>query len=107
MKCANCDKPALYVYEGPGIRPLPYCPDDLPVFLQGKARSGALKTTEAYEAIRNQALSALSPIRTYAVDPEPEPSKKRRARKKSEEPAVEEPVEEPVDEPAEEPVEGE
>lgn len=111
MKCANCDSPALYVYEGPGIRPAGYCGDDLPRFLHGAARSGNLRTTEDYDALKKSAMSALS-FRTVTVDPETQPTKKKRSRKsapKDPEPVVEAPVEEPqveeapVEEPAQEP----
>jgi hypothetical protein len=80
MKCANCDRSALYVYEGPGIRAIGYCDTDLPRFLQGPAKSGSLRTTSGFEAVQRDALRALSPIQAVAVDtaPAPAPRKKRR-----------------------------
>lgn len=105
MKCANCDSPALYVYEGPGVRPSGYCGNDLPKFLHGAARSGNLRTTEDYDALKKSAMSALS-FRTVAVDPEPQPKKKRSRKTTPKEPVVEtveEAAEEtPVEEPAQE-----
>lgn len=125
MKCANCDRPGLYVYEGPGVRPVAYCAVDLPGFLRASARSGALRTTKAFDQVRQNALASLSPTQVIAVAPAPEPEpepqpKKTRSRKKSApapdpveeaaeeptEPVVEEPVEPPVEEPVEEPTEG-
>lgn len=106
MKCANCERPALFVYEGAGIRPVSYCDAHLPRFLQGAARKGSLRTTEAYAATQRAALSALAPLTAIAVDTAPEPApepapeetaapKKRRRKTKSEQAAVEVPQESP------------
>lgn len=103
MKCANCDRPALYVYEGAGMRPVAYCDSDLPRFLQGQAKKGALKTTDAFAATQRSALSALAPVTAVVVDapapeptPAPSPAPKKRRRKaapKAEAPAAETTVE--------------
>ena len=103
MKCANCDRPALYVYEGSGMRPVSYCDSHLPRFLQGAAKKGALKTTDAYSATQRSALSALAPVTAIAVDtptepapaPAPEAPKKRRRKPKAEQAPVEAPQETP------------
>lgn len=110
MKCANCDRPGLYMYEGPGIRPVAYCVDDLPGFLRASAKSGALKKTDGFSQVRDGVLAAVAPTQVVAVDPEPEAeapkpaqSKKTRSRKKPT-PAIEETTEEaPVEEAPEEP----
>lgn len=104
MKCANCNRPGLYVYEGPGVRPVAYCTDDLPGFLRGAAKSGALRTTEAFDRVRQSALNALSPDQVVTADPEPDPAPEpKKNRRKKAEPAVEEPA--PVEDPAEPAVE--
>ena len=72
MKCANCDNPALYVYDTAGVRPTPYCDVDLPSFLRPAARSGLLTTTDAFEGTRQSAIA------TLALPPEaPAPKRKR------------------------------
>ena len=74
MKCANCDRPALFIYEGSGIRTVGYCNSHLPRFLQGRAKDGSLNTTASYAREVESALSALAPASTYTVDVEPVPA---------------------------------
>ena len=40
IKCANCDKPAVYTNADPGVNPVDYCAICLPVWLRDRATQG-------------------------------------------------------------------
>lgn len=40
IKCDNCYKEAAYTCADPGLSPVNYCLDCLPVWLQGRAEAG-------------------------------------------------------------------
>ena len=48
MKCANCDKNALYMYRMTRNKALYYCGKDLPKFLDERRRAGLLAITEEF-----------------------------------------------------------
>jgi hypothetical protein len=90
MKCVNCDSDALYIYETYSTHPQAYCLKCLPSFLKDSVRKGLLKTTEAFEAAKQQALKSLAPEK-------PAKASKKAAAEASVEVPVEAPaVEEPV-----------
>lgn len=80
MKCANCTKDALYVYQTPSVGPIAYCVDDLPGFLRPQAKAGLLEKAPMhveYVASAIETLSADKPKRAKkavapaTVDDEP------------------------------------
>lgn len=60
-KCANCTSDALYVYEVTDSFNINYCQYHLPVFLHKLQKSGLLKTTDEFEAVKAEALAAVAP----------------------------------------------
>jgi hypothetical protein len=60
-KCANCTSDALYVYEVTSTFNINYCQYHLPVFLHKLQKSGSLKTTDEFEAVKAAALAAVAP----------------------------------------------
>ena len=60
MKCANCDKGALFVYQITAEKEILYCGKHLPGFLDARRRAGNLKTTDEFLAERKGALTALA-----------------------------------------------
>lgn len=61
MKCANCNKSALYVYRMTRTKALYYCGTDLPKFLDERRRAGLLAITEEFTKEKELALEILSP----------------------------------------------
>ena len=59
-KCANCTSDALYVYEVTSTFNINYCQYHLPVFLHKLQKSGSLKTTAEFEAVKAEALAAVA-----------------------------------------------
>lgn len=97
MKCANCDSPALYVYDPKPLRPTAYCAAHLPAFLRQSAKAGTLPVTEAYEQTKREAIAALAPAAPATEAPQeaveaPAPKKRRRTAKKAAPTPVEEPI---------------
>jgi len=64
MKCANCDKDALFEYQITKKTSLYYCGTDLPGFLEERKKAGLLKITLAFTEAKESALSQLSPETT-------------------------------------------
>lgn len=93
VTCANCENDALYVYEVTRDVVVNYCDKDLPGFLKPRRDAGALPTTEAYAKLRDEALTALTPIdfNTQADSEPAKPTPKKAAKKK---PSIEDIVEE-------------
>lgn len=46
IKCDNCDKDAAYTCSDPGVNPVNYCTDCLPVWLQQRAAAGHFPLVE-------------------------------------------------------------
>lgn len=46
-KCDNCAKDATYTCADPGVNPVNYCADCLPVWLQQRASAGHFPLVEA------------------------------------------------------------
>jgi hypothetical protein len=40
LKCNNCDKEAVYTCADPGLSPINYCANCLPVWLHSRAEAG-------------------------------------------------------------------
>ena len=77
MKCANCDKDALFEYRITKNKSIFYCGKDLPGFLDERKRAGLLKITPAFTEAKESALEQLSPETTE----EPKPVKKKTTKK--------------------------
>lgn len=89
MKCANCDRPAIYKYDPRPLTPTYYCDKHLPLFLEPSAKMGLLETTPAFDEVRRSALEKLSPASVPdAVEEEVQPVE---ALVEAEEPPVERP----------------
>lgn len=43
MKCANCDKDAIWIFDDRGAANQFFCDADLPWFLKNRAKTGSLK----------------------------------------------------------------
>lgn len=70
MNCANCDQPALWIYESPASDDLPFCEKHLPGFLRKAARDGVLTTTEAYQQAVTEVAALLSPEEEVVAEAE-------------------------------------
>jgi hypothetical protein len=81
MKCANCDKEAMYEYQIAKNSSIFYCGKDLPKFLDARRRAGLLKITKEYTEAKESALETLA-VTLSELPEEPKPVKK--APKKSE-----------------------
>lgn len=77
MKCANCDKDALFEYQITSKKSIFYCGQDLPGFLEERKKAGLLKITSAFTDAKENALEQLSPETTE----EPKPVKKAAKKK--------------------------
>jgi hypothetical protein len=64
MKCANCDKDALFEYQITKTKSIYYCGKDLPGFLEERKKAGLLKITPAFTEAKESALESLSPENT-------------------------------------------
>jgi len=64
MKCANCDKDALFEYQITKKKSIYYCGKDLPGFLEERKKAGLLKITPAFTEAKENALEQLSPETT-------------------------------------------
>ena len=88
MKCANCDKDALFEYQITQNTSMYYCGNVLPKFLEERKKAGLLKITPAFTEAKESALKQLSP-ETVEATPEEQvleeltPTKKA-AKKKAE-----------------------
>jgi hypothetical protein len=77
MKCANCDKDALFEYRITKNKSVFYCGKDLPKFLEERKKAGLLKITPAFTEAKESALEQLSP----EIVEEPKPVKKAAKKK--------------------------
>ena len=78
MKCANCDKPAMFEYRLTQTKSLFYCGNDLPGFLEERKKAGLLTITDAYKEAAKTALEAVA----YEA-PKPTTTAKKKTTKKS------------------------
>lgn len=60
MKCANCDKDAMYVYDINAKTAILYCDADLPLFLVNRKKAGLLKTTAEHATALEEVSTTLS-----------------------------------------------
>ena len=79
MKCANCNRDALFEYQITQKTSILYCGSHLPGFLEERKKAGLLKITSAFTEAKESALEQLS---SETVE-EPKPVKKA-AKKKAE-----------------------
>ena len=100
MKCDNCSKDAIYLYDPRPLAASAYCNSHLPSFLRHAAKVGALQTLPAFEDQKAAALARLAVSQPAEAEPEPaeaveepdqtdssvppetEPKRKRRAPRK-------------------------
>ena len=78
MKCANCDKQAMFEYRVTQAYSIFYCGNDLPSFLEERKKAGLLTITEAYKDAAKTALEAVA----YEA-PKPTTPPKKKTTKKS------------------------
>lgn len=72
MKCANCDKTAMYEYQIAKNNSIFYCGKDLPKFLEERKRAGLLKITTEFQEEQLNALEALTtPVSEFVEEPKP------------------------------------
>jgi len=76
MKCANCDKDALFEYQITKKKSIYYCEKDLPGFLEERKKAGLLKITLAFTEAKESALEQLSPETTAELKPVKKTTKK-------------------------------
>ena len=83
MKCANCNKPALFEYKLTLKNSLFYCNTHLPVFLDARKKAGLLHITPENNKELESALEAISFVpETVAEEVVEEPKPKKKAAKK-------------------------
>lgn len=83
MKCANCDRDALYVYQVTKESSIYYCNKDLPSFLEERKKAGLLKITESFTTQQKSAIDNLS-HKPVATEEQAEPKPVKKAAKKPE-----------------------
>ena len=85
MKCANCKKDAVYIYQLTEKKQILYCNDDLPKFLEHAKKAGLLKTTESFKSVMQEGLQKIASLSTKVEEtpvleaettPTPTPKKK-------------------------------
>jgi len=82
MKCANCDKEAMFEYRMTQEKSVFYCGKDLPSFLTERKKAGLLKITEGYKEAAKSAIEAVT-MKVLEVVEEPVAPKKKATTKKS------------------------
>ena len=83
MKCANCDKEALFEYKISKMTSVFYCGRDLPSFLDERRKAGLLTITDAHEDLIESAIEKLSTFKPESIEGTPTASKKKATIKKS------------------------
>lgn len=78
MKCANCNKPAMFEYRITQTQSLFYCGSDLPKFLEERRKAGLLTLTDANKDAEKSA------VKTLEFIPSEKPVTKKKSSKKSE-----------------------
>jgi hypothetical protein len=77
MKCANCDRDALFEYQITHTKSIFYCGQDLPRFLESRKKAGLLKITSAFTEAKSSALEQLSLETVEAPKPVKKAAKKK------------------------------
>jgi hypothetical protein len=77
MKCANCDRDALFEYRLTQKKSIFYCGKDLPGFLEERRKAGLLQITSAFTEAKESALEQLSLETTDESQPVKKVAKKR------------------------------
>jgi hypothetical protein len=77
MKCANCNKDALFEYQITKKTSIYYCANDLPGFLEERKKAGLLKITPAFTEAKESALEQLSSEKTEESKPVKKAAKKK------------------------------
>lgn len=77
MKCANCDRDALFEYQITKKKSIYYCGKDLPSFLEERKKAGLLKITPAFTEAKESALEQLSPETVDIPKPVKKATKKK------------------------------
>lgn len=77
MKCANCDRNALFEYQITKGTSIYYCGKDLPNFLEERKKAGLLKITPAFTEAKESALEQLSPETVAISKPVKKATKKK------------------------------
>ena len=85
MKCSNCDKDALFVYQLTLNKVIPYCGKHLPAFLETRRKADLLKTTEAWSKEKESALATLEFKTKKQEEPVVEEKPKKKTTKKKSE----------------------
>ena len=62
MKCANCNNPAVFIYDITPKVNIPYCGEHLPRFLEPRKKAGLLRTTDTWEKERKIIVEKLAPV---------------------------------------------
>lgn len=77
MKCANCDRDALFEYRLTQKKSIFYCGKDLPGFLEERKKAGLLAITPAFTEAKESAIEQLSLETTDESQPVKKVAKKR------------------------------
>jgi hypothetical protein len=83
MKCANCDKDAMFEYRVTHTKSIFYCNKDLPSFLEMRKKAGLLKITSEYTEASKSAIEAVTMDVSEVVEETPAPKKKATTKKKT------------------------
>lgn len=81
MKCANCDRDAMFEYRVTLNKSIFYCGKDLPSFLEERKRAGLLKITTAYTTAQDSAIDTLAFTAEVTEEPQSAPKKKATTKK--------------------------
>lgn len=76
MKCANCEKDAMFEYRITQNKSLFYCGTDLPSFLDERRKAGLLTITEKFKEELTNAASLLAPVPAKVEEDKPKKAKK-------------------------------
>ena len=82
MKCANCDRNALFEYKISKVTSVFYCGKDLPSFLNERKKAGLLTITEAHETLIESAIEKVSTFNPESIEGTPSELKKKATSKK-------------------------
>ena len=67
MKCVNCTRDAMYVYDVPATDTVAYCEVCLPSFLRVQAKAGLLQITERFTEVQSEVAEKLAPKKAKAT----------------------------------------
>ena len=80
MKCANCDREAMYEYKMTQTKSTFYCGKDLPKFLEARKNAGLLTLTPAHADNAASAVTALTTLVPEEEAPAPKKVVKKTAK---------------------------